>query len=75
MNQNRRNLLKIILFGGILGIFSKLFGKETLDFFAGRKEDTVDKKNFANFQIEESGDELKVFSNAGEELFIIDNER
>lgn len=75
MNQNRRRFLKLLVIGGSFGLITKFFGSDLLNLFQGRKEDTVDQKNFDKFNIIENDNGLKVYSKNGEELFVIDNEK
>lgn len=73
MNQDRRNFLKLLLVGGGFGLAGTFLGPTLLELAMGRREDTVDAKNFSTFNVVENNGELKIFSKSGEELFVIDN--
>lgn len=75
VNYDRRKFLKFLAIGGGVGLTAKIFGSDVLNFLSGRTADSVDTKNFAGFNIVQKGNELRIFSKKGEEIFTIDDER
>jgi hypothetical protein len=75
VNHDRRKVLKFLAIGGGVGIFAKFFGADLFDLLSGQKPDSVNKRSFDKFLIEESKEGLNIYSEKGEELFVIDNER
>lgn len=67
VNKNRRIFLALGATGLVTFIFGKLFG----DFL---ERDIVSKAQFKNFTLTETGSEIKLTDNKGDEIFIIDKE-
>jgi len=71
IDKNRRNFLKIALFGGGAIVVSKVFGPKVLDFFYGPPA----VKDFERFSVKETRTKFSISSKDGEEIFIMDNNK
>jgi len=69
VDKNRRNFLKILLFGGGAIVLGKVLGPTVSKFLEGPSTETV----FQNFRTVENKKGLTVFDKNGEEIFEIDN--
>lgn len=69
IDTNRRNFLKILLFGGGTIVLGKVLGPTVVKFFEGPSTETI----FQNFKTVENKNGLKIYDKTGEEIFEIDN--
>ena len=71
MDERRRTFLKLLVFGGIVAVFGKALTGIFSLFENGGKTVT----NFRNFRLIESGKQLGVYGNDGQEILVIDKEQ
>ncbi|MCX6751586.1 MAG: hypothetical protein NT161_02350 [Candidatus Nomurabacteria bacterium] len=69
IDKNRRNFLKILLFGGGAIVLGKVLGPTISKLIDGPSTET----NFQNFKTVENKKGLTIFDKTGEEIFEIDN--
>lgn len=71
LNQDRRHLIRLSLFGGAAFILGKVFGP-SIPLFGGNE--VVGLKDFKNFRVVETKKEIGVFNHSGDEIVVIEKE-
>jgi hypothetical protein len=71
LNKDRRNLLKILIFGGGAYVATKLLGPVVTRFLDGPSVT----KEFDSFRTVENKRGVTIFDKNGEEIFIMDNKK
>lgn len=72
MNEGRRKLFKVAVFGGISLLVGKFFGKQVMAFASQGEKQSDGTENIATKQDE---DRVVFFDRkTGEEIFVLDNE-
>lgn len=71
VDERRRAFLKYALFGSVVFVAGK-YTNAIVNFFQG--DTIISEQAFQNFKLTETGHQLRVTDNMGEELLIIDKE-
>jgi hypothetical protein len=73
INKNRRTFLTIGITGAAAFVIGKVFGPY-LDAFVKPGDKVIDRKDFQNFSLIETNDEMLLTDKEGNDIFIIDKE-
>lgn len=69
-NQKRRTVLALGFTGVVTFVLGKLFGSDIMSLFG--VEEVVSKREFSNFELKETKDEMILSDKRGDPIFIID---